>query len=521
MASSAGKRAGQQFGNYRLLHLLAQDPFAEVYLGEHVYLKTKAAIKVVQVGLTGEELERFLADVRVMAHLRHPHIIRVLEFGVQAEQPFLVMDYTSTNSLRQLHPQDSPLPLAIIRDYVRQIAPALQYAHDEGLLHCNLRPETILLGPHKQLLLSYSSTSVLDQSAIPTHSLPTPDQGEARIVDYRAPEQLQGEPCAASDQYALAAMVYEWLGGQPSSPAVEQVVLKALATGPQLRFATVSAFAHALEEALRPAIEPIQLEPEGLWQQPARERSVPMIVALIALVAVVVGGSMLLFSRALFPSGPSSHVAATSTALPGLETVDARYAGMKPQDIYLLVTSTHPFINDPLNQQAGSTWKEKHSTASSCAFEGGAYHVVSDTVRQNCLSSINSLSNFAFQVQITIVKGAYGGIVFRTGRSGILQYYFVLDDTSSRYQFGVTSTSTYASPLAGGNSPVIKTVLNHPYLMTVIAVGSRFYLYINKQYITDVIDSSNTLSSGQIGLTAGSVSLATEAVFSDVEVWKL
>ncbi|MBV9231730.1 MAG: serine/threonine protein kinase [Chloroflexi bacterium] len=518
MASSAGKRAGQQFGNYRLLHLLAQDPFAEVYLGEHIFLKTQAAIKVVQVGLTNEELERFLAEVRVMARLKHPHIIRVLEFGVQAEQPFLVMDYASNDSLRQLHPQGSPLPLATIRDYVRQIAPVLQCAHDEGLLHRNLRPETILLGPHKQLLLSDFGTSVLDQSAIPTHPLPAPDQGEAEIVSYRAPEQLQGEPCAASDQYALAAMVYEWLGGQPSSPAVQQVVLKALATDPEFRFATVSDFAYALEEALRPTLEPIQLAPEKPGQRPAP--SVPMMVTLIALVAVVVGSSTLLFSRALFSSsGPSFQVAATSTARAKLATVDATFTPLTPQEIYLHVTGAQPIINDPLHQQTGSKWDDGHFAGGSCTFSGGAYHVVSDAGQQGwgCLSRSSNLRNFAFQVQMTIVKGDYGGIFFRVGRSGIPSYTFLLDDTDGSYRFSVVDTSP-SLLLAVGNLPVIKTVLNRPCLMTVIAVGSRFYLYLNKQYITDVTDSSNTLTSGQIGLMAGS---KTEAVFRNVEVWKL
>ncbi len=570
MTSSAGKQAGQQFGNYRLLHLLAQDPTASVYLGEHIFLKTQAAIKVVQAGLTNEELERFLAEIRVMARLRHPHIIRVLEFGVQAGQPFLVMDYTSTNSLRQLHPKGSFLPPTTILDYVRQIAPALQYAHDEGLLHLNLRPETILLGPHKQLLLSYSSTGVLDQSTIPTHPLPAPDQGEAEIVDYRAPEQLQSKPCSASDQYALAAMVSEWLSDWcPSStptgatrdqqffarryfkfqshlrtpsgtmgdltqplresaslipPAIEQVVLKALSKAPEHRFTTVSGFAHALEEVLQPTIEPIQQVPKRPGQRPIRKRSVPMIVALVTLAAVVVVGSILLSSRVLFSSsGPSLQVAATSTAQAALATANARFAGLKPQDIYLRVTSAHPFINDPLRQQVGSTWKDEQFATGTCTFARGAYHLVpyadQDMV---CLSGSSNLSNFAFQVQMTIMNkgiGGFGGICFRVGRASTTYYDFQLD-TIGTYEFDVVNTNSYS--LARGYSPIIKPVLNKPYLMTVIIVGSRFYFYLNKQYITDMTDSSNTLTSGQIGLMAGSnVSSATEVVFRNAEVWKL
>src|SRR5260370_17819434 len=92
MASGFGKQVGQQFGNYRLLRLLAQHPFADVYLGEHVFLKIQAAIKVVQAVLTDEELETYLAEVRIIARLKHPNIIRVLEFSVERGLPFLLTD---------------------------------------------------------------------------------------------------------------------------------------------------------------------------------------------------------------------------------------------------------------------------------------------------------------------------------------------------------------------------------------------------------------------------------------------
>src|SRR5439155_5047940 len=82
----------QQLGNYRLIRLIGQGGFARVYLGEHVYLQTQAAIKVLQMELASNSLESFLAEARTIARLRHPAIVGILEFGVDRNSnvPFLV-----------------------------------------------------------------------------------------------------------------------------------------------------------------------------------------------------------------------------------------------------------------------------------------------------------------------------------------------------------------------------------------------------------------------------------------------
>ena len=71
----AGNRSGQQLGNYRLIRLLGQGAFADVYLGEHIYLKTQAAIKILQIRLAGDDMQGFLTEARTIASLKHPHIV--------------------------------------------------------------------------------------------------------------------------------------------------------------------------------------------------------------------------------------------------------------------------------------------------------------------------------------------------------------------------------------------------------------------------------------------------------------
>jgi serine/threonine protein kinase len=261
----------QRLGNYCLLHQLGTGGFADVYLGEHVYLKTYAAIKVLRTQMASCDVQQFMKEAQIIALLQHPNILRVLEFGMDDTTPFLVMDYAQGGTLRQLCPQGYRLPLPSVVSYVRQVAAALEYAHTNKVIHRDVKPENMLLRRNNEILLSDFGIAV---AAHKTSSLKTVDT--AGTPHYMAPEHILGRPREASDQYALGIVVYEWLCGRqpfhgdmmqvmyqqvhsapsplrnrvPSlSPAVEQVVLQALAKDPQHRFKSVEAFANALEDA--------------------------------------------------------------------------------------------------------------------------------------------------------------------------------------------------------------------------------------------------------------------------------
>ena len=130
--SDNGERDGQQLGNYRLTQLIGRGNFADVYRGQHIHLNTQAAIKVLHGQLTDHDLANFIHEARVIAHLRRLHIVQVLDFGVEDSTPFLVMEYAPNGNLRQRHPQGTRLAIATILLYVRQIADALQFAHDQS-----------------------------------------------------------------------------------------------------------------------------------------------------------------------------------------------------------------------------------------------------------------------------------------------------------------------------------------------------------------------------------------------------
>jgi serine/threonine protein kinase len=262
---------GQKLGNYHLTRLLGRGGFSEVYLGEHLYLKNQAAIKVLRTSLSDEEIDQFLSEARTLARLSHPQIVRVIDFAVEHGTPFLVMEYAQRGTLRTLYPPGSFLSLETTVAYVKQIAAALQYAHNHQVIHRDVKPENMLLNSQQQVMLSDFGIALFTPSP---QQLST--QEMAGTIPYMSPEQIHGRPSFASDQYSLGIIAYEWLCGvrpfegapwqiayqqvsvppprlrdhDPSLPeAVEAVVLKALAKDPRERFVSVQLFAQALERA--------------------------------------------------------------------------------------------------------------------------------------------------------------------------------------------------------------------------------------------------------------------------------
>ncbi|HEY6539765.1 MAG TPA: serine/threonine-protein kinase [Ktedonobacteraceae bacterium] len=269
--SGHGRYTGKYIGNYRVLDLLGKGGFAEVYLCQHRYIGMLAAVKVLRAGMDEVGEANFYAEARIAASLVHPRIIRVLEFGVDGYSPFLVMDYAPNGTLRRLYPRGTPMtPYSVVR-YIEQVAQAVQYVHNRGLVHRDIKPENLLLGAGNQLLLSDFGISVNALTASHT-------KGVAGTAAYMAPELIDGEPCYASDQYALGVVAYEWLCGTwpflgsgddileqhlydfppplrehvPTiSGEVEEVVLRALAKNPRDRFDSVLEFATTLKTAAR------------------------------------------------------------------------------------------------------------------------------------------------------------------------------------------------------------------------------------------------------------------------------
>jgi serine/threonine protein kinase/N-acetylneuraminic acid mutarotase len=266
-------RVGQQLGSYRLIRLLGQGGFAEVYLCQHVRLNSYAAAKVLNARLAGSDADSFQREAHTIARLLHPHIIRVFDYDIAEGAPFLIMDYAPNGTVCNAHPKGTRVPLAQVVSYVKQVADALHYAHNEKVIHRDIKPENMLLGRNNEVLLSDFGIATVTQTQSSRSQLTRDIVG---TVAYMSPEQLQGKPQPASDQYSLGIVIYEWLTGERPfqgsfteiaiqhvmasprplrekipgiPPQLEEVIMVALAKEPHKRFASMQSFSNAFEQA--------------------------------------------------------------------------------------------------------------------------------------------------------------------------------------------------------------------------------------------------------------------------------
>ncbi len=269
-----------------------------------------------------------------------------------------------------------------------------------------------------------------------------------------------------------------------------------------------------------------------------------VIVGLVMLALVLIGGGIL-FAFVGIIQPYQKHVQATATAqtqaLQATEVarthakataavlatasayVEATATAM--QELYIQATSGNPALNNSLHSQNGNNWDVvNNSGEGSCSFKENAYHV---TAQQTdylyaCFAATPYFSNFAYQVQMTILQGDFGGIIFRANGANSKYYYFRVGKDGA-YDLSVShdTTSTHDQLLKSGIAPsIITTGLNQPNLIAVLAKGSNLYFYVNQKFLAQIHDS--TYQSGQIGVFGGDfASTSADASFTNVRVWKI
>jgi eukaryotic-like serine/threonine-protein kinase len=163
--------------------------FADVYLGHHIHLNTQAAIKILHTPLESKNIEQFRTEARTLAHLIHPRIVRLLDFGIVNAIPYLIMEYASNGSLRQQYPSGMIRPFEKIVSIVLEVAEALQYAHEKKIIHRDVKPENIFLREDNEAVLGDFGIAVLSRTSESQQT-----QDVKGTFTYMAPEQLQGHP---------------------------------------------------------------------------------------------------------------------------------------------------------------------------------------------------------------------------------------------------------------------------------------------------------------------------------------
>jgi WD40 repeat protein/predicted Ser/Thr protein kinase len=340
-----------RFGDYELLEEIARGGMGVVYQARQVSLNRLVAVKMILFAqFAGEQaLQRFRAEARAAARLRHPNIVAIHEVGEHEGQHYFSMDYVEGRNLAALA-RAQPLPPARAAGCVRTIAEAIHYAHQHGVLHRDLKPSNILVDPQGEPhITDFGLAKLVVPPSDGSEDLEPADAGAPSPLtlsgqvlgtpNYMAPEQAAGkarEVTTAADIYSLGAIFYELLTGRPpftgdtplevmrkvveEEPVppsrmtndewrmankdrarrrslrhsidrdLETICLKCLEKDPQRRYRSAHALAEDLERWLRH--EPIQARPSSAWEHAVKwaRRKPALVTALTGLVLVFLIG---------------------------------------------------------------------------------------------------------------------------------------------------------------------------------------------------------------------------------------
>lgn len=200
---------GREIGDYKVLKKLGEGSYAQVFLAQHMTFGDLFALKVIRPYMVDyQTVKRIHRELEIGRTLNHPNLVRIAAFGDYQGAPYLVMDYIDgeTLTVRLRRPLELPEALRLFR----QICDGVAYAHSQGVIHRDLKPDNIMLNQHGDL-------KVLDFGV----ARPTEDRakltGTGQAIGtpaYMAPEQLLGNPSLRSDVYALGVILFLMLTGR-------------------------------------------------------------------------------------------------------------------------------------------------------------------------------------------------------------------------------------------------------------------------------------------------------------------
>ena len=272
-ARSRQLQAGTRIGHYRVRRHLTQSGMSTLYLGYHEHTQQLVALKIIDLarGNRNHLRDQFEHEAQVMSLLHHEHILPLLDVGYEGNYAYLVMPYISGGTLQERLAQEV-LSIEEAGSILEQLASAVHYMHEHGLLHRDIKPGNILLDEDGYLYLAdFGIATIIDEETIVNGRI----QG---TPIYMAPELCQGYASTSSDIYAMGILLYEMLTGfvpfdgedavdicrkhlyeQPMPPslinsvlprAIEQVILCALEKEPTFRFQSTQHLAYAYTQAL-------------------------------------------------------------------------------------------------------------------------------------------------------------------------------------------------------------------------------------------------------------------------------
>ena len=350
---------------YRVERELGQGGMAVVFLAQDLKHRRRVAIKLLRPELSAVlGSDRFLREIEIAAALQHPHILPLYDSGQAGGLLYYVMPFAEGESLRQRLAREQQLPLDHALQITREVGSALQYAHEHGVVHRDIKPDNIMLSGGQAVVADFGIARALEAAspeqltqtgmAVGTPQYMSPEQAAAGTVDGR------------SDQYSLACTLYEMLIGEPpfTGPsanaviarhslepvpslrvvrqavpaAVETAIMRAMAKVPADRFASIQRFLEALASPEIPSsATTVASRPERQSQaRPSRR----LLIGLAAAVLVTAAGWWLLEGRTALGAPAAPAGVAAVAVLPFQEV-----AG-DPDSSYLAEGMTEGLIAD-------------------------------------------------------------------------------------------------------------------------------------------------------------------------------
>ncbi|MFQ5942408.1 MAG: serine/threonine protein kinase [Anaerolineales bacterium] len=594
---------GKQLGRYQVVSPLGEGGMAAVYKAFQPGMDRYVALKILpqQYARDAEFTGRFEQEAKVIAKLQHPHVLPVHDYGEADDYTYIVMPLVETGTLADLLRGQKPMSLQRIRIIITQLGDALDYAHSQGLIHRDIKPSNVLIDKRGNCLLTDFGIAKMVEGT--KHFTQT--GGIVGTPHYMSPEQGGGDPLTPqSDIYSLGVVLYEMVTGRvpfdaetpmavvikhmtdplppPStlnpdvSPALESVILKAMAKRPKDRFESAAAMVRAVRLAVPEseiAREPSQVgtvPTEDLAQAEAAASDIAIeppsqtitarrvapwlvgaaavgVVGICAISVFVIARlattastsaateSALPTAAAQLATAPLATSPVSATATPELSSsptasddsqaaarIRTAFRESSPADLPSArwpVAISDSFDSD-INDWSPISEVEDEFGSRSFTFENGKYHwevLPTDGLSVHHTPEMNPISEFAVSVDAQQLSGSQEadfGIVFR--ETAVDAFYNFNIDNQQNYWLRRNDSGNWSTLIDLTRTAAIQP--NTPNRVTVVANDGYFYFFINDQYVDEIEEQS--MLRGRVGMVVNlfEPGVATEWEFDNFEL---
>jgi|GEM_PF-755935 len=549
---------GKTLGSFEILEAIGQGGMALVYKARQPAMNRSVALKVLSTPMTVNPafLARFKQEAQMIASLEHTHILPVYDLGEQDGWVFIAMRYMSHGTLTSRIAQGS-IPLKDVSTWIEQIGSALDYAHQRGVIHRDVKPSNVLLDAQGNAFLadfgiakwSEGSLNLTGSGVIGTPQYMSPEQGQGLKIDGR------------SDEYSLAVMAYEMIIGKPPFEAetplaivlkhitepltppisinprvpqsVSDVISKALNKDPNDRYPTTAAFAQALSAVIAAApiggtvplpsaapTEEVHFTQHEPIKAPRRFRPIGIVAAVLVLLTIGIGGLLIISRNQPPPDRPAvtiglgaNVIAETptpavtpigTTAISETSTVNAD----RCTPPLFAETFDNPNSGLPRGEQVDTRW----------GYVDGAYQLlisVANKMQTRLIAA--SFTDYDATIEARFASNKLGGYGLVAAARGANDYYTLMIDGAGRYT--ITRRSPQGTQVLRDwtYSPAVNEgqAVNR---LRAVQRGNEIAFYANDVLLKTVEDDGDPAAKRSIGLAAASFSTGTDVRFDNLRV---